>query len=67
MASQLRIGLGFLAVGEESGGVIGALFEIRRGGRDEGIADRKKGRRFEAALLSTLEGLGKEEDEGLTW
>lgn len=38
MVSQLGIGLGFLEVGEESGGVTGALFEILRGGRDDGMA-----------------------------
>jgi hypothetical protein len=36
--SQLGIGLGFLEVGDERGGVTGALFEIRRGGRDNGMA-----------------------------
>lgn len=38
MASQLGIGLGFLEVGDERGGVTGALFEIRSGGSDEGMA-----------------------------
>lgn len=35
--SQLGLGLGTAEVGEEIGGVTGALFEIRRGGRDEGM------------------------------
>lgn len=47
MASQLGIGLGFLEVGEDKGGVTGALFEIRRGGRDEGIAFRRYGIRLD--------------------
>lgn len=65
-ASQLGIGLGFLEVGDESGGVTGALFEILRGGRDEGMALRRNGRRLDELLGSTLVGLGNEEDEGLT-
>lgn len=67
MASQLGIGLGFLEVGEERGGVTGALFEIRRGGRDNGMAFRRKGRRLEEVSFSTRDGLGNEEEEGLTW
>lgn len=35
--SQLGLGMGTLEVGDEIGGVTGALFDIRRGGRDEGI------------------------------
>lgn len=35
--SQLNIGLEALEVGDDTGGVTGALFEIRRGGRDEGM------------------------------
>lgn len=66
MVSQIGIGFGFLDVGDESGGVTGALFEMRRGGRDEGIALQRKGRRLEAALFSIRVGLGKDEDEGLT-
>lgn len=66
MASQLGIGLGFLEVGDESGGVTGALFEILRGGRDEGMALRRNGRRLDGLLASSLVGLGKEEEEGLT-
>lgn len=65
--SQLGIGFGFFAVGDERGGVTGALLEIRRGGRDEGMAFWRKGRRLEEALFSTRDGLGNEEEEGLTW
>ena len=64
--SQLGIGLGFLEVGDERGGVTGALFEIRRGGRENGMALRRNGRRLEEALLSPRVGLGNEEEEGLT-
>lgn len=67
MDSQLGIGLAFLEVGDERGGVTGALFEIRRGGRDEGMAFRRKGRRIDELLASLRDGLGKEEEEGLTW
>ena len=66
MASQLGIGLGFLEVGDESGGVTGALLEILRGGRDEGMVLRRNGRRLDGLLASSLVGLGKEEEEGLT-
>lgn len=38
--SQWAFSLGLLDVGEDRGGVTGALLEIRRGGRDEGIAAR---------------------------
>lgn len=67
MDSQLGIGLAFLEVGDESGGVTGALFEIRRGGRDEGMAFRSKGMRKDELLASLRDGLGKEEEDGLTW
>lgn len=67
MESQLGIGWLFLELGEESGGVTGALLEIRRGGRD-GIADRRWGKRFDELWASKQrEGLGKDEDEGLAW
>lgn len=36
-ASQLKVCLGNLEVGDDVGGVTGALFEIRRGGRDKGM------------------------------
>lgn len=65
-ASQLGMGLGFLEVGEESGGVTGALLEILRGGRDEGMALLRNGRRLDGLFASVLVGLGKEEEEGLT-
>lgn len=66
--SHKGIGLGFLDVGEERGGVTGALFDILSGGRDAGMTFRMYGMRFDALLLpSKREGLGKEEEEGLTW
>jgi len=34
MESHVGIGLGFLEVGEDKGGVTGALFDILRGGRE---------------------------------
>ncbi|KAI3521236.1 hypothetical protein L1887_10697 [Cichorium endivia] len=41
--SQMRwLFWGSSEVGEESGGVTGGLFEMRRGGRDDGIESRKK-------------------------
>ena len=64
--SQVGNGLGCLLVGEETGGVTGALFEILRGGSDEGIPPfLRKGKIVE--MLSPREGLGNEEDDGLTW
>ena len=63
----MGIGFGFLDVGDERGGVTGALFEILRGGRDVGITFLMYGMRFDALLPSKREGLGKEEEEGLTW
>ena len=38
--SQSAFRLGPLEVGEDKGGVTGALLEIRRGGREEGMAAR---------------------------
>lgn len=68
MESQLGIGWQFLDFGDESGGVTGALLEIRRGGSDEGMVDRRLGKRFDELVASKhLEGLAKEEDEGLAW
>lgn len=69
MVSQLGIGFGFLEVGDERGGVTGALFEIRSGGRDAGMPLRRNGKKLDGLLLfpSTLDGLGKEEEVGLTW
>lgn len=67
MDSQLGIGFGFLEVGEERGGVTGQLLEIRSGGRDEGIELRRNGKREDGLLTSIREGLGKDDDEGLTW
>lgn len=67
MDSQLGIGLACLDVGDDTGGVTGALLEIRRGGRDEGMAFRRKGRSIDGLLASLRDGLGKEEEEGLIW
>lgn len=58
------------AVGEDRGGVTGALFEMRRGGRVDRL--RRKGRRQAGltlwlAELSRRLGLGKDDDEGLAW
>lgn len=68
MDSHVGIGLGFLEVGDERGGVTGALFDILRGGRDRD-ALRIYGMRFETLSLSPSKrnGLGKVEEEGLTW
>lgn len=65
MDSQLKFCIEILVIGGESGGVTGALFEILRGGSD-GMYDwrmNKKG--FEDILASSLDGLGKEEDDGV--
>lgn len=67
MGSQLGFCLESLAVGDERGGVTGALFEIRRGGREEGMALRKKANGCDAILTSRRDGLGKDEDDGLGW
>lgn len=67
MESHVGIGLGFLEVGEDRGGVTGALFDILKGGRDVGNACRMYGMRFDGLFASKREGLGKEEEEGLTW
>lgn len=56
-----------LEVGDERGGVTGALLEIRRGGRDEGMALRRKANMLDCVVASRREGLGKEDDEGLGW
>ena len=57
--------------GDETGGVTGALFEILRGGREEGIPPfLRKGKMVEMLLCVSpppREGLGNEEDDGLTW
>lgn len=63
--SQLGLGLGTLEVGDEIGGVTGALFEIRRGGRDEGMELYRNGRRFREEALASVKD--KFEDEGLGW
>lgn len=66
--SHVGIGLGFLDVGEERGGVTGALFDILRGGREAGMTLLMYGMRLDALLSpSKRKGLGKEEEDGLTW
>lgn len=64
--SQFGIGLGCLEVGDERGGVTGALLDIRRGGR-EGMAFWRNGMMLDELFPSLRVGLGKEEEEGLTW
>lgn len=65
--SRLKVGLGTL-VGEDRGGVTGALFDIRRGGREEGIALRRKAKGCGDTLVaSPCVGLGQEDDIGLGW
>lgn len=56
-------------MGDESGGVTGALFDILNGGResDTGKTLRIYGMRFDALFPSKREGLGKEDEDGLTW
>ena len=63
------MGLGFLEVGDEMGGVTGALFDILKGGRHMlGNTARPYGKRFDALLFASIrDGLGNEEEEGLTW
>lgn len=61
MVSKVKVCLGSL-FGDDEGGVTGALLDILRGGRDEGIELRRKANE---ALASWRDGLGKEEDWGL--
>lgn len=67
--SQFGNGLGFLEVGDETGGVTGQLFEILSEGREEGMPPfLRKGKYVEETLLfGSREGLGKDEEDGLTW
>lgn len=68
--SQSGFRLDPLDVGEERGGVTGALFDIRRGGREEGMEAKlqRKGKIYDEGFdLSQREGLGKEDDVGLAW
>lgn len=67
-ASQLRLFF-FGTFGDESGGVTGALFEIRRGGSDDGIEllRKAKGLFNGGSVESRCDGLGKDEDERLHW
>lgn len=50
-ASRLKICLGSL-VGEERGGVTGALFDMRRGGSDEGMDSRRNANGCDDMLAS---------------
>lgn len=61
--------LRFELLGEESGGVTGALLEILRGGRFVGIEVmlRMKGIKKEEGFASMRVGLGKDEEVGLAW
>lgn len=64
--SQLKLlGLGTFEIGDESGGVTGALFEIRKGGSDDGIAFWRYANGF--LFMSRFDGLGNDEDDGLHW
>lgn len=65
-ASRLKVCLGTL-VGEESGGVTGALFDIRRAGSDEGMLLWRNTNGCEEILASPRVGLGQAEDNGLAW
>ena len=58
-----------LEVGEESGGVTGALLDILRGGRFVGMEVMlwMNGRRKEEGFPSMRVGLGNDEDVGLAW
>lgn len=62
--SKLKVCLGSL-VGDDNGGVTGALFDIRRGGSEDGMELRRKAKGCDEALASRRDGLGNEEDEGL--
>jgi hypothetical protein len=67
--SQSTFRFELLHVGEERGGVTGALLHILRGGRFVGMEAmfRRKGRRYVEEFPSKQVGLGNEEDEGLAW
>lgn len=62
--SKLKVCLGCL-VGDERGGVTGALFDIRNGGREEGTTFWRKEYGCDDMLASARDGLGKEEEVGL--
>lgn len=59
----------FELLGEERGGVTGALLDILRGGRFVGmeVMLRINGRRKEEGLASMRVGLGKDDEVGLAW
>lgn len=62
-------GLRFEPRGEESGGVTGALLEMRTDGRFIGMEAifRRNGSKYADGSASLREGLGKDEDVGLAW
>lgn len=64
--SKLKVCLGSL-VGDDRGGVTGALFDILRGGRAAGMALMRKANGCSDALDSLQDGLGNDEDCGLGW
>lgn len=69
MDSKLKGSLGTL-VGEETGGVTGALFDILRGGSEEedGMELQRKAKGWDDIIASPARvGLGHEEDNGLGW
>lgn len=65
LAMESQLGKGFLEVGEERGGVTGQLFEILR---EEGMPPLllRKGKKV-VLMGSPRDGLGKDEEDGLTW
>lgn len=67
--SQSGFRFEFREVGEERGGVTGALLEILKGGRFVGMEAmlRRNGRRYDDGLASNRVGLGKDDDVGLAW
>lgn len=71
LESSSQSGFGFepLEVGDERGGVTGALFDILRGGRFVGMEAmlRRNGRRYEEGFPLKRVGLGKDEEDGLAW
>lgn len=67
--SQSAFGFEALEVGDERGGVTGALLEILRGGKFVGIEAmfRRNGRRYVEGFASKRVGLGNEDEVGLAW
>lgn len=64
--SKLKDWLGSL-VGDERGRVTGALFDIWRGGSDEEMELCRNANEGNDVLASSQDGLGKEDDDGLSW